>query len=205
MLTVSLLVCVMVALSRADGDVEASVAPTDAHASVAPTDAHASVAPTDAHASVAPTDAHASVAPTESSASVAPSAPANSSEDLWQASRGHSYLFVQTPLSWAEAEQNCLNKTAHLASVQTFDEYQFIQGMIQTITLGFPETWLGASNCQQEDTWLWSDGSHFEHSLWCVMKPDKEEGHNCLQMNYGANSCWDNTNCTLALPSVCAK
>ncbi|XP_049908099.1 type-2 ice-structuring protein-like isoform X1 [Epinephelus moara] len=207
MQTVSLLFCIMIAVATAD---DAAAPATDAPvapAADAPAPAtDAPVAPaTDApapatDAPVAPaTDAPAPATDAPAPATDAPVAP--TCHDGWHEFEGRCFQYVPRVLTWAAAERNCKNLKSHLASVHNHHEYQFIQTMIRTITQSNGETWIGGSDCQQKDTWLWSDGSIFFWTFWCA-------GHRstsgCLQMNHGGEDCWHEDQCSSTLPSVCA-
>ncbi|XP_067381243.1 type-2 ice-structuring protein-like [Channa argus] len=115
------------------------------------------------------------------------------------------FLYVPKPRSWAEAERNCLTMGAHLASVHNINEYHRIQKKIAAITHDYKETWIGGSNAQQVDVWLWSDGTIFHYSDWCPGKPAVCGSQHCLQMNHEAQKCWNDVECDVLLPSVCTK
>ncbi|KAM9335723.1 type-2 ice-structuring protein-like [Symphorus nematophorus] len=124
--------------------------------------------------------------------------------DGWTAIEGRCFYYVPQELSWARAEKICLGMGANLASVHSANEYQSIQTMIAKITHGFKETWLGGSDCQLKGTWLWSDGTPFNYRH-CGDFNNLFWRQHCLQMNYGANKCWDDQQCSSKRPSVCAK
>ncbi|XP_049435613.1 type-2 ice-structuring protein-like [Epinephelus fuscoguttatus] len=121
--------------------------------------------------------------------------------DGWQEFEGRCFQYVPRVLSWAAAEKNCKNSKSHLASVHNHHEYQFIQTMIRKITQSNGEAWIGGSDCQQKDTWLWSDGSIFFWTFWCA---GHQSTSGCLQMNHGGEDCWHEDQCSSTLPSVCA-
>ncbi|KAK2863344.1 hypothetical protein Q5P01_002877 [Channa striata] len=120
---------------------------------------------------------------------------------------GRCFKYVQKPMSWSKAELNCLSMGAHLASVHNLQEYEEIQRQIVAATHHYNETWIGGSDAQLEDVWLWSDGSifHYSHS-WCPKEPNNAGGsQHCLRINYGDQKCWDDFQCGYFHPSVCAK
>uniref|UniRef100_UPI00144679B6 type-2 ice-structuring protein-like n=1 Tax=Epinephelus lanceolatus TaxID=310571 RepID=UPI00144679B6 len=156
---------------------------------------HATDAP-EAHATDAP-ETHVTDAPAP--ATDAPVAP--TCRDGWHEFEGRCFQYVPRALTWAAAERNCKNSKSHLASVHNHHEYQFIQKMIRTITQNNSETWIGGSDCQQKDTWLWSDGSIFFWTFWCA---GQRNTSGCLQMNHGGEDCWHEDECSSKLPSVCA-
>nr|XP_033476233.1 type-2 ice-structuring protein-like [Epinephelus lanceolatus]XP_033476256.1 type-2 ice-structuring protein-like [Epinephelus lanceolatus] len=181
MQTVSLLFCIMIAVATADD----AAAPA-AHVTDAP-EAHATDAPEAPTADTAERSIDVPVAPT--------------CRDGWHEFEGRCFQYIPRVLSWATAERNCKNLKSHLASVHNHHEYQFIQKMIRTITQDSRETWIGGSDCQQKDTWLWSDGSIFFWTFWCA---GQRNTSGCLQMNHGGEDCWHEDECSSKLPSVCA-
>ncbi|XP_040894478.1 type-2 ice-structuring protein-like isoform X2 [Toxotes jaculatrix] len=124
----------------------------------------------------------------------------------WKKFNDRCFNFVPRSLSWATAEKNCQSMDANLASVHSIEEYHFIQSVIQDNTAQDQETWVGASDCQEENVWLWSDGSVFKFSNWCQGQPDDTENRQrCLQINYGDGKCWDDNGCSNLRPSICAR
>ncbi|XP_067436257.1 ladderlectin-like isoform X2 [Thunnus thynnus] len=123
----------------------------------------------------------------------------------WTGFSGRCFLYVQTPLSWADAEKNCLSRGGNLASVHNIDEYNIIQSMILRITHTYPVAWLGGSDAEQQGTWLWSDGSPFSFSYWAPGMPDHYGSAYCLMMNYGDYKRFDDDACYHRYPSVCAR
>ncbi|XP_074479552.1 ladderlectin-like isoform X1 [Sebastes fasciatus] len=124
----------------------------------------------------------------------------------WTDSSGRCFLYVPTPMTWANAERQCQDYGGNLASVHSVDEQQFIQGLILSITEKNALTWLGAFDAQQEGLWLWSDGTPFKFDYWDRGQPDNNRGDShCLVMNYSDRKKFDDTPCSLLRPSVCAK
>nr|XP_020513976.1 ladderlectin-like isoform X1 [Labrus bergylta] len=105
----------------------------------------------------------------------------------WTQYSGRCFLYVPTAMRWGEAERNCQSQGGNLASVHSYNEYHFIQGMITSQTREYPETWIGGSDAL-ERTWLWSDGSYFIFSNWCRGQPDNLFNQDCLLMNFTGKS-----------------
>ncbi|XP_041634975.1 galactose-specific lectin nattectin-like [Cheilinus undulatus] len=123
----------------------------------------------------------------------------------WSLYNNRCFLYVHATMTWAYAERNCQARGGNLASVHSFSEYRFIQGMIYRRTNGYPSTWLGGSDAQHEGVWLWSDGSRFSNINWCPGEPNNDRSQHCLQMNYGGQRCWDDLWCWGHRPFVCAR
>uniref|UniRef100_A0A3B3U2J6 C-type lectin domain-containing protein n=1 Tax=Poecilia latipinna TaxID=48699 RepID=A0A3B3U2J6_9TELE len=103
----------------------------------------------------------------------------------WTLINNRCFQYVANNMTWAEAERNCLTLGANLASVHNSNEYNQIQTLIFTASHESKEVWIGGSNAQEDNIWLWSDGSPMSYTNWCRGQPDNTRGmQRCLQMNY---------------------
>ncbi|KAF7643166.1 hypothetical protein LDENG_00244160 [Lucifuga dentata] len=93
----------------------------------------------------------------------------------------------------------------NLASVHSAGEYHTVQRVVVSQTNSYPETWLGASDYQEEGTWFWSDGSPFYIGYWCSGEPNNDRGQHCLHMNYGSGKCCDDLWCHLVMLHLIPK
>ncbi|XP_039678414.1 ladderlectin-like [Perca fluviatilis] len=124
----------------------------------------------------------------------------------WSTFNGRCFLYVPRLMTWAKAEKNCVSMGGNLASVRNIMEYHELQRLIVIASHAYKVTWIGGSDAQEEKQWLWSDGTPFRYSNWCRGQPNNLGGRqNCLQINHGAQKCWDDRQCNYARPSVCAK
>ncbi|XP_062383566.1 aggrecan core protein-like [Sardina pilchardus] len=100
---------------------------------------------------------------------------------------------------------SCSRRGGNLASVHSFAEHNFIQGLIRAHTNDSPFTWIGGSDAEQEGIWLWSDGSRFTFSYWEQGEPNNVRGEHCLYTYASGSTKWNDESCHDALPSVCAR
>ncbi|XP_024143278.2 ladderlectin-like, partial [Oryzias melastigma] len=101
---------------------------------------------------------------------------------------------------------NCRSMGGNLASVHSIDEYHEIQTLIMSATHEPKKIWIGGSNAQEDDVWLWSDGSTFRYTNWCSGEPNnRRKRQHCLQMNHSSGKCWDDVECWSERPYICAK
>ncbi|XP_054466395.1 type-2 ice-structuring protein-like [Anoplopoma fimbria] len=143
------------------------------------------------------------LAAADDASTVSPSVDVRSCPDGWNENNGRCFKFEPRLLTWAEAEKNCQSMKGNLASVHSMEEDQFLQAMIRSQTSNNPDNWIGGSDCQQVNIWLWSDGSVFSFSFWCLGEPQGDI-QGCIPMNHGAGTCWDDQQCSSYNPSVCA-
>ncbi|XP_038587365.1 type-2 ice-structuring protein-like isoform X1 [Micropterus salmoides] len=129
-----------------------------------------------------------------------------SCSEVWTAFDGRCFLYVPRSMSWAAAERNCMSMGGHLASVHNIQEYREIQSLILRATQNQGLAWIGGSDAQQDGVWFWSDGKPFSFSYWCPREPNNTGGRqNCLQINHSDKKCWDDMQCDWQLPSVCVR
>ncbi|KAM9335189.1 ladderlectin-like [Symphorus nematophorus] len=118
----------------------------------------------------------------------------------WFKINGRLFCVVPQPMTWAQAEKNCQSVGANLASIHSIMEYRHIQILTDV------ETWIGGSDAEQPNHWLWTDGSRFNYNNWCPGEIQRGMGdQNCLQINYSAKKCWDDDVCSERKPSLCAR
>ncbi|XP_059210792.1 ladderlectin-like [Centropristis striata] len=124
----------------------------------------------------------------------------------WTNINGRCFHYFPAPMTWAKAERNCQSMGGNLASVHDVQEYHGVQSLIKTATYQSKEAWIGASDAQEEGVWLWTDGSRFSYTNWCPGEPNNWRGRqHCIQINFGADKCWDDVGCGASRPFVCSK
>ncbi|XP_075307964.1 ladderlectin-like [Odontesthes bonariensis] len=123
----------------------------------------------------------------------------------WTSINGRCFIYIPRPRTWAQAQRNCISLGGNLASVHSAQEYHDIQRLILKGSHASKQTWIGGSDAQENGVWLWADGSSFGYSHWCKGEPNNAGGwQHCLQMNYSGSKCWDDQTCNVRLPSVCS-
>ena len=109
-----------------------------------------------------------------------------------------------TLLSWSEAESHCqiLSPGAHLASIHSKGELQFVQEHFKHLA---QSVWLGGSDFDQEGTWVWSDKTCWDYINWRSKQPDNMGSiENCLMGNLNDLK-WDDVNCKEKKLFLCMK
>ncbi len=80
---------------------------------------------------------------------------------------GHWYLVSTTPRSWLTSQEYCAGMGAHLVTIESARENQFVYSLA-------PETWLGASMENDSGAWSWVSGEPFQFRAWAPGEP-----HSC--------------------------
>ncbi|XP_054460925.1 type-2 ice-structuring protein-like [Anoplopoma fimbria] len=122
----------------------------------------------------------------------------------WTQHDSRCFHFVETTLSWAQAQKHCQSKGGNLASIHNLGEVLEIQGIVYNNTQK-KKAWIGGSNCQEENVWLWGDGTDFTFFYWCPGKPESSKRECCLKISSTDGKCWEESLCNKLLPSICSK
>ncbi|CAJ1085778.1 type-2 ice-structuring protein-like isoform X3 [Xyrichtys novacula] len=122
----------------------------------------------------------------------------------WSRHNGRCFIYISSPMTWAQAERHCQDLGGNLASVHSHVEYVFVQNMISRITQGFQFAWIGGSDAVEEGTWFWSDGTPFTFAHWDAGQPDNQANSDCMLMNFGDAKKFDDQPCDFEKPFVCA-
>ncbi|XP_053183786.1 ladderlectin-like [Scomber japonicus] len=117
--------------------------------------------------------------------------------DGWFSHGSRCFLFVNTPMSWYNAEEHCNAMGAHLASVSNPREYSFLQQM--TNTGGQSIAWLGGFSLQGK--WLWIDREGMYYTNWYAQS--SSSSYPCMYLR-NTNG-WGNTQCGNAYRFICSK
>ena len=83
----------------------------------------------------------------------------------------YSY-FISTGINWQDARDICLAWGGDLATVTSLEENTL---MYNTITAG-DDCWMGLSDINNENTFVWADGSSSTYRYWRIGQPSNGEG-----------------------------
>ena len=118
-------------------------------------------------------------------------------ESGWTEFERACYKFAYNGLSWPSAKDACLSQDAHLTSVHSDDEQQFIESIILSNSL---PTWIGGK--LETFDFQWEDGSEFDYTNWDSSEPNYDG--NCIIMSL-TNYKWYDYDCTSLGFFVCKK
>lgn len=116
------------------------------------------------------------------------------------------YLYRATQMTWDQAEVFCASQKAHLVSVGSQTEQDFVYLMVlRDPLLASPSAWIGLKATQvggQETRWSWTDGWPVTYSRWSL---SGDLGSNstdyCVSMD--GNGTWSTRVCSENRPFVC--
>ncbi|XP_055010345.1 lactose-binding lectin l-2-like [Boleophthalmus pectinirostris] len=123
----------------------------------------------------------------------------------WFSFNGRCYKYVATRTTWADAEIYCLSQGAHLVSIHSLAEHNFVKSLIRNFDQALGRTWIGLSDIHKEGTWLWTDGCPVVFTKWNAREPNRLFfNEDCVEIGYGKEKNWNDVRCFYKFPSVCA-
>uniref|UniRef100_H2ZT58 C-type lectin domain-containing protein n=1 Tax=Latimeria chalumnae TaxID=7897 RepID=H2ZT58_LATCH len=90
-------------------------------------------------------------------------------------------------MDWMSAEAFCqrLVKGAHLVSVHSQEQNDFLVKLVRANMNSTPRMWIGANDRGTEGRWTWSDGSPFVFTAWSTGEPnDYFRREDCGMLNW---------------------
>ncbi|XP_049597408.1 uncharacterized protein [Syngnathus scovelli] len=119
----------------------------------------------------------------------------------WQDYNNHCYFFGTYSKSWTQAEDYCVSKGGHLASIRDQQERDWLaQRRVKD-----PENWIGLRRATPgSSVWQWTDGTPFSYSAWEPMQPDYHKGlENCGEMRRSFGGRWNDDDCNANQGYIC--
>jgi hypothetical protein len=101
-------------------------------------------------------------------------------------STGHAYRLFEEPVTQEAAARVCAAAGAHLATLTSADEHQFVIASTHT------EVWLGATSPTGDGRFQWSTGEPFRFQAFAPGEPDDRAG--CVALDN--DDLWHDRSCT---------
>ena len=95
-------------------------------------------------------------------------------EEGWKKYENSCYKTVIATKAWNEAENDCVNRGAHLASIHSPEEITFVS-MLHDQNNPYL-SWIGGLR-DGKGSFKWQDGSTFKYENWALGQPDNDGGN----------------------------
>ncbi|XP_038146503.1 C-type lectin domain family 4 member M-like [Cyprinodon tularosa] len=123
----------------------------------------------------------------------------------WKKFQYSCYFPSTVKKTWTKSREDCLNKGADLAIVNSREEMNFLN----TLYSSDKEVWIGLTDGGVEGHWKWVDGTPLTLTFWAKGQPNSHQGRDqdCVEFWHRATGSgdWNDENCSVEQNWICEK
>ncbi|KAK5910858.1 hypothetical protein CgunFtcFv8_005084 [Champsocephalus gunnari] len=135
----------------------------------------------------------------------------------WERYGGKCYYFSTNKTTWTRSRDECRRQGGDLVKIESREEQEFLDQKLRVkMTADQDKFWIGLTDSETEDTWLWTDGSALDNSFpfWSEGEPNNAKQHNpdgedCVKMGETGGETdlkiWIDQSCEDSHKSICEK
>ena len=120
----------------------------------------------------------------------------------WSLFRESCYKVHTSPNTWDVAAKKCLDLNSKFVDITNTEENAFVATLVATPD--FDRAWIGLSDRQQENLFIWTEGSDSDFENWGPFEPNGNTSENCVFIDRN-NYEWADVGCNNSYRSICEK
>ncbi|XP_071504222.1 C-type mannose receptor 2-like [Diadema antillarum] len=118
--------------------------------------------------------------------------------------RGFSCYYQRAcDVTWDDAERECLALGAHLISIDSRAEFNFMKNFAERESAPY---WIGLNDKHHEGQWFFTDMRRLRpelNTLWSSGEPNNKGDEDCVVWPYGSDEKWNDAECSQKHSFIC--
>merc|ERR1712142_1442453 len=108
-----------------------------------------------------------------------------------------AFKLHNTKKNWQDAQQTCQMEGGNLVTVDTSEINNILKSERKRI-------WIGASDLETEETFLWTNGKPLSYNSWAPGEPNNHGNReDCVEVNFRSPGLWNDAVCGALRPFMC--